>query len=346
MPRRPVRVLGLGSVAVRFRPRGLVVCAVLLLLIVAVGLCTLATGDYAIPVPDVARALLGGGDAATRFVVDSLRAPRLVVALLVGAALGPAGAVFQSITRNPLGSPDIIGFGAGASCGAVAVLVLFHGGPGAVSAGATAGGLGTAAAVYLMALRRRALSSLLLILVGIGVTGMLTAFNEWLLTRASLNDAETAQRWLTGSLSSASWGTAVPLGIGVAVLLPVLLLLGRRLDLMEMGDDCARALGIPAERVRLAAVVLAVGLVAFATAAAGPVAFVALASTQVARRLTRTPGVGLTAAALTGALLTTLSDLAGQHAFPSAQLPVGVATACLGGGYLGLLLLRQGRAAR
>ncbi|MEU6172581.1 iron chelate uptake ABC transporter family permease subunit [Streptantibioticus parmotrematis] len=344
--RRPFRVLRIGdAVSVRIRVRSAVVCAALLAAVVAVGLYTLATGDYSIPVPDVVRALLGGGDQATHFVVDSLRAPRLVTGVLVGAALGASGAVFQSITRNPLGSPDVIGFGTGSACGAVAVIVLAHGDAPEVSAGALAGGLATAAAVYLLALRGGAMQGFRLILVGIGVTGMLTAFDQWMLTRASINDAVTAQIWLTGSLNGRGWAQAVPLAIAVAVLLPCTALLSRQADLLEMGDDAARALGLRVERGRLALVVLAVALVAVATAAAGPVTFVALAAPQIARRMTKSPGVGVGPAAAMGALVVPVSDLAAQRLFPS-ELPVGVATGAVGGVYLAFLLARQWRGGR
>ncbi|MFE2376457.1 FecCD family ABC transporter permease [Streptomyces sp. NPDC059398] len=340
---RVVRIGGL--LAVRVRIRSVAVCAVLLALMVAVALYTLATGDYSIPVADVVRALVGGGDHATRFVVDGLRLPRLLTGVLVGCALGAAGAVFQSITRNPLGSPDVIGFGTGSATGAVVCLVIVHGSPTEVSASAVAGGLLTAAAVYLLAFRRRSVQGFRLILVGIGVTGMLTAFNQWMLTRASLNDALTAQVWLTGSLNSRSWSQVVPLAVAMAVLLPLLLLLNRGGSLLEMGDDSARALGLPVERTRLTLMVTAVALVAVATASAGPVAFVALAAPQLARRLTRAPGVGIGPAAAMGALIMPVSDLAAQRALP-AELPVGVATGAVGGLYLIFLLARQYRRGR
>jgi iron complex transport system permease protein len=326
---RPVRLLRLGErVSLRVRIRSAAVCAVLLTALLAVGLFTLATGDYTIPLPDLVSALFGGGDQATRFVVGSLRAPRLVAGILVGAALGASGAVFQSVTRNPLGSPDVIGFGTGAATGAVAVITLTGGDSAAVAAGALAGGLLTAAAVYLLAFRHGALHGFRLVLVGVGVTGMLTAFNQWMLTRASLNDAVSAQIWLTGSLNAVGWPQTVPPAVALAVLLPPALLLGRGTDLLEL--------------VRLAVVGLAVALVAVATATAGPVTFVALAAPQAARRLTRAPGAGIGPAAVTGALIVPVSDLIAQRALPS-ELPVGVATGAIGGVYLAFLLARQWR---
>ncbi|MFI7099483.1 FecCD family ABC transporter permease [Streptomyces sp. NPDC050161] len=343
---RPFRVLRLADlVTVRVRIRSVVVCVALLAAVTCTGLYTLTTGDYRIPVGDVVRALLGGGDQATRFVVGELRLPRLLTGILVGGALGASGAVFQSITRNPLGSPDVIGFGTGSATGAVIALVLAHGSPLAVSAGAVAGGLLTATAVYLLAFRRRSVQGFRLILVGIGVTGMLTAFNQWLLTRASLNDAVTVQVWLTGSLNGRGWSQVVPLAVAMAVLLPLVLLLNRGGDLLEMGDDSAHALGLAVERTRLLMVLIAVALVAVATASAGPITFVALAAPQVARRLTRAPGVGIGAAAAMGALMMPVSDLAAQRAL-SSELPVGVATGAVGGIYLVFLLSRQWRRGR
>ncbi|MER7849653.1 iron chelate uptake ABC transporter family permease subunit [Kitasatospora sp. NPDC096077] len=353
-PLRPVRpavrpafrVLRLGAwFSVRIRPRAVLVSLALLAAILTVAVVTLTTGDYRIPVPDVVRALLGGGDPGTRFVVDSLRLPRLATGILVGLALGASGAVFQGVTRNPLGSPDVIGFGTGAASGAVAVLVLAHGGPGEVALGALAGGLTVATAVYLLALRGRGIQGFRLVLIGIGVTGMLTAFNQWMLTRASLNDALTAQIWLTGSLNSRGWQQAGPLALALLLLLPPLLLLGPRADQLELGDDSAHTLGLRVERTRLTLMALAVGLVASATAAAGPIGFVALAAPQISRRLTRSPGAGFGPAALTGALLVPLGDLAAQHVL-SSELPVGVATGALGGVYLAFLLAAQWRSSR
>jgi len=315
----------------------------LVLLVVAVG-----TGDFPIPLGDVVAALLGRGDRATSFVVETLRLPRALTALLVGAALGAAGAVFQSISRNPLGSPDIIGFTAGSSAAAVFEIVVVGGGTVAVAAGSIVGGLLTAALVYGLALRGRAggVPGYRLVLVGIGVGATLEAVTSYLLTRSRIEDVQSATVWLTGSLNGRGWEHVWPTAGALAVLLPALAVLQRPLRMIEMGDDTARALGVPVERARLALIVLAVLLTAVATAAAGPVLFVALAAPQIARRLTGATGPGVLTAALTGAVLLLASDVAAQRLFPATPLPVGVMTGAVGGLYLVWLLAQEARKGR
>ncbi len=185
-----------------------------------------------------------------------------------------------------------------------------------------------------------------LILVGIGASAVLQAANSYLLTRSRVEDAQAAQLWITGSLNGRGWEQATPLGIGLAVLLPVLLVAGRSLTLLDLGDDAARALGVDVGRTRALVLVLATALTALAAMAAGPIAFVALAAPQVARRLTGAVGAGLVTAGLTGALMLLVSDLAAQRVFAPTQLPVGVVTGAVGGLYLAWLLVSQWRRGR
>ncbi|MFD7551054.1 FecCD family ABC transporter permease [Streptomyces sp. NPDC059578] len=331
-----------GAVSVRLHLRSLAVGTLLTLAICAVGLVSLTTGSYSASLGDVFAALVGDGPPGVDFIVRELRLPRLLVAVMVGAALGIGGAMFQSVSRNPLGSPDVVGFTTGSATGALVVILLLGGGLRATAFGAVVGGLLTAALVYVLAFRRRA-QGFRLILTGIGIAAMLNAFNAYLLTRASLNDAQTAQLWLTGSLNGRRWDHVVPLALALLLLVPVASALGRRMTLLEMGDDTARARGVPVEPTRLALLVTSVALTAVATAAAGPIPFVALAAPQLARRLTGSPGSGLLPAALMGALLLTAADLATQRALAPTQLPVGIGTAALGGLYLAWLLGRQWR---
>ncbi|MFC5156781.1 FecCD family ABC transporter permease [Streptomyces amakusaensis] len=331
-----------GAVSLRFHFRSLAAGTLLAAVTLAVGVVSLTTGSYQASVPDVIATLFGGGPDGLDFIVNELRLPRLLVAVMVGVALGMSGAMFQSISRNPLGSPDVIGFTTGSATGALIVILLLGGGLQSVAAGAVVGGLATAAVVYGLAFRR-GVQGFRLILIGIGTTAMLASFNAYLLTRAALADAHTAQLWLTGSLNGRRWEHALPLALALLVLVPAALALGRRMSLLEMGDETARARGVPAEPTRLALLVTSVGLTAVATAAAGPIAFVALAAPQLARRLTRSAGSGLLPAALMGALLLVVGDLAAQRVLAPTQLPVGVATAALGGVYLAWLLSREWR---
>lgn len=342
---RRALVVRAGPVSLRVEPRVLLVCAGLLLAALAVSVALVGTGDYRIAPADVLRSLAGRGDAGQDFVVRQLRLPRVVVALLVGAALGMAGAAFQTVARNPLGSPDVIGFGQGSAAGALLVIVVFKGSSYEIAAGAVAGGLLTGLAVYLLAWKR-GVHGYRLVLVGIGASAVLSAVTSYLLVRADYVDAARAVVWLTGSLDGRDWDQVWPLLGACAVLMPLLLAHGRGLRVTEMGDDAAYALGVRVERVRLTVVAAAVLLTASATAAAGPIAFVALTAPQLARRLTRAPGVSLLPSALMGSALLVTADWAAQRAFGSGQVPVGVATGVLGGAYLLWLLVAERRAGR
>lgn len=309
--------------------------------LLALVLLAVTGGDYPVPVGEALAVLVGQAEGPSVVVVRDLRLPRALAAIGVGAALGLSGALFQTLVRNPLGSPDLIGFTQGAAAGAVAGIVL-AGLTGAGLAGAAlAGGVLTALVVYLAAFRRGVLGTRL-VLVGIGVGAMLNAVTWWLLTRAGLTTAQTAAAWLIGSLNARGWAHVVVLALALAALLPVVVLAGRWLRILQLGDDVARALGVPLGGAQLLVVALGVGLCAVAVAVAGPVPFVALAAPQLARRLAG-GGLALAPAALVGAVLLLGSDILAQRAFGSVSLPVGVATGVLGGVYLAWLLGREGR---
>jgi iron complex transport system permease protein len=335
-----------GGLSVRVTPRPVVVGVLLAVVAFAIAVVSLTVGDFPLSTTDVLRTLIGNGTPLSDFAVTELRAPRVLTALGVGTAFGVAGAVFQSLSRNPLGSPDIIGFTTGSATGALVGVLLLGGGTLIVSGGAVLGGLVVAAIVYLLAFQGGSVRPHQLILVGIGMSAVLAATNGYLLTRARLGDAMQAAVWLTGSLNGRGWEHAVPVGAALAVLLPVVLVLARPLDTLALGDELAGALGVQVERARLLLLIAAVALTAVATASAGPVAFVALAAPQVARRLTKAPGANLITAGLTGAVLLSGADLTAQRLLAPTQLPVGVVTGALGGAYLIWLLAAQRRASR
>lgn len=342
----PTRVIRTpGGLSVRFDGRSGLVLLVLTVAALAVGVVLIGSGDFAMSPGDVVATLFGKGTVSQEFIVRDLRLPRVLVGLLVGGALGIGGAVFQSVSRNPLGSPDVIGFGQGATVGALGVIVLFHGGAAAVSAGALAGGLLTGVGIYLLAWKR-GVHGYRLVLVGVGVAAMLTAVNYYLITKADLNDATRAVLWMTGTLDGRDWTQVWPLLALCAVLAPPVVGYARPLRVMEMGDDAAYALGIPVERVRVLLMGAAALLVAAATAAAGPIAFVSLSAPQLARRLTRAPGPNLAASALMGAVLLLAADWVATNAFGDRELPVGVVTGVLGGCYLLWLLVTERKAGR
>ncbi|BDH04524.1 MULTISPECIES: FecCD family ABC transporter permease [Streptomyces] len=334
-----------GGLSLRLDPRSLVVVALLLVAVLAAGVALIGTGDAHIPAADVLRALVGDGSPSQDFIVNELRLPRLLVGLLVGASLGLGGALFQSISRNPLGSPDVLGLSQGSTAGALVMIVLFSGSATAVTVGALVGGLVTGIGIYLLAWKQ-GVHGYRLVLVGIGVSAVLTAVNGYLITKADMVDAARAVVWMTGSLSGRDWTQVWPLLILCAVLVPLVLANGRGLRMLEMGDDVAHALGVRVHRVRLVLMVCAVLLTAAATAAAGPVGFVALTAPQLARRLTRSPGPNLVPSLCMGAALLVTADWISQRAFGADQLPVGVVTGVVGGAYLLWLLVTERRAGR
>ncbi|WP_026548124.1 iron-enterobactin ABC transporter permease [Paenarthrobacter nicotinovorans] len=322
--------------------RSILVCIPLILATLAVAVASLATGDYDVSVPQVLQAFAGDAPGLAQTIVMEWRLPRVLAALVFGAALGMSGGIFQSMTRNPLGSPDIIGFNTGAYTGALIVMLTIGGGYLGIAAGALVGGILTALAVYLLAYRRGS-QGFRLIIVGIGISAMLAAFNHWLILQAELEAALAAAVWGAGSLNGITWEQAAPAAVVVAVVGLGTLAAARRMQLLEMGDDAARALGVRAEPTRLLLLVLGVALTAAVTAVAGPIAFVALAAPQLARRLTRSAGITLVPSAVMGAFLLAASDLAAQRLFAPIQLPVGVVTVCIGGIYLVWLLAREAR---
>lgn len=334
-----------GGLSVRLDARAALVVVLLLLAALAAGVALIGTGDFPISAGDVLKTLAGNGNAGQEFIVDELRLPRVLVGLLVGASLGLGGALFQAVTRNPLGSPDVLGLGQGATAGALVMIVLFSGSAAEVTVGALVGGLVTGLAIYLLAWKQ-GVHGYRLVLVGIGVSAIVTAVNGYLLTVSDIVDAARAVVWMTGSLSGRDWDQVWPLLGLCAVLVPLVLVNARGLRMLEMGDDVAGALGVRVERVRALLMVSAVLLTATATAAAGPVSFVALTAPQLARRLTRSPGPNLLPSLCMGAALLVTADLTSQRLFGADQLPVGVVTGVLGGVYLLWLLVTERRAGR
>jgi len=313
--------------------RPAIVVAVLLALIAVVWAVTIFTGTYRIGAARVLDVLAGGGTGTDRFIIIDQRLPRVTAALLVGAALGASGALFQSLSRNPLGSPDIIGFTTGSATGALVIILAAGGSSLGIAGGALLGGLATAVFVYLFA-ATRGVTGNRLVLVGIAIGAMLASVNDYLITRADLESAEGAKAWLYGSLNIVTWPQVTPLALALVPLLPLTLIIARPLRMMEMGDDTAAALGVTIGRTRRQVLLIGVTLTGAAIMVAGPIGFLALAAPQLARRLTRAAGLTIIPTAVLGALLLAAADLAAQRVLAPFQIPVGLVTGALGGAYL------------
>jgi iron complex transport system permease protein len=336
-----VRLPRLGW-STRVDARSVAVTASLAVAGVAVFAWSLSVGDFPVPIGDVLASLVGGGSEDAAFIVRTLRLPRGLAALLVGAGFGLAGAIFQRLARNPLASPDIIGVNAGAAVAAVFMIVIVDASGVQVTFGALAGSIVTSLAIYLLAYKR-GVTGYRLVLVGIGVTAVLTSITQYLLTRAEIFEAQRAVVWLTGSLNGRDWEHVRPIALALALLVPVTIGLARHLRALELGDDAARGLGTRVEWARGALLLSGVALAAIGTAAAGPIGFVALVSPQIARRLVRERSLALVPSAVCGALLVISADLVGRRLFAPTELPVGVITAIVGAPYLLYLLARANK---
>jgi iron complex transport system permease protein len=343
---RPGRVtLRRGDASVRIDVRLLVAGGALLGILLAALVASVALGEFSIPPLDVLATLVGQGDRSTNFIVLDLRLPRALVAILCGAALGLAGAVFQQVTLNPLASPDIVGVAGGASLAAIAVIVLGSAdGTWEVPLAALGGALVSGALLYGLAWKK-GVQGYRLVLVGIGLAAFMQAGVSYVLTEGRIFEVSRAYLWMVGSVNGSSWDQVWPLVIALVVFVPVIVLLGRQLDILQLGDDVARGLGLNVERARLGLLASAVALTGIAVSAAGPVGFVAFIAPHLARRISRaTTGAGLLPlAAGSGAVLVLVSDLVGRLAFSPTEIPVGIVTSVLAAPYFLLLLRRANR---
>lgn len=338
-----------GPISFLWRPRVVLVCVIAAALIVFLGALSIGLGDYPISVPQVLEVIFQGeGSRVERLVVLEWRMPRVATAIAVGCALGLSGALTQTVTRNALASPDILGITTGASAMAVTVIVLGSGGGFAgwlagigIPLAALLGAILSATVIWALAWRRQA-DSYRLVLVGIIITALLSSYINFLMVRAELRDASQAQFWLTGSLARSEWSTTIPIAVLVIVCAPLLAWIAYQALATTLGPDLARALGQRVNAVQVAMLALAVALAAVAVSAAGPIGFIAFVAPQVALRLCGVPSPPLAASALTGAVLLLGADIVTQEVLP-VELPVGIVTSALGGIFLIYLLVQRTR---
>jgi iron complex transport system permease protein len=348
------------SMSMLIRPRTVAVNLALSALVFALFLIAVAVGTRFIPLDEVLSGLAGQADRATTLTVRQFRLPRVVVAVLVGAALGLAGALVQAVTRNPIAAPDVLGVTAGASLGGVLVLLAFggtsfgYGGAAAglskfgVPLGAIAGAFAAAAIVLVIGGSRAGVGTYLtfstqrVVLAGIICHAAFIGLVHWGLATGDVDQATKAATWLVGSLHGRGWEHVAGVAIALAVLFPIALTLGGRLTALALGEPSAATLGVRVGRSQLGLFVVAFALTGTAAAAAGPIDFVALLAPQIARRLVRVPGVPLVASALTGSAMLLAADLLARLAIPGVELPAGTVTAVVGAPYLLWLVVRTG----
>ena len=303
------------------------------------------SGSYFLSYSQIWHSIINPGENATvDRIVWRLRFPRIITALFVGGTLGLAGAVFQSLSRNPLGSPDILGFTTGAATGAILQIILINAGPWQTILAAIAGGLITSFIIFLLSYtRHQPLSITRLVLIGIGIGATLSGINTILLVMGNLDQAASAQLWLSGSLNIRTLQHALSIALIFLVVTSIIFSQSRKLSLMELGDDLAKQLGINLKRTRLISIIAAIILTAGAIAVAGPIAFVALAAPQLAKRIIKSPNLVLLASALMGAILVAGADLLTLRFTLNLNLPIGLVTGLLGATYLIWLLKYQSR---
>lgn len=331
-------------VSFRLDLRAALVFAALAALAFAGTVAHLAVGEYPVPPLDVVRALLGmpTSDASHSFIVGTLRLPRALVALAVGAALAVSGAVLQGLTRNALAAPDIIGINSGAALAAVTLIVAF---PSVSSAyippAAFGGALVVALLLYLLAWRGSS-SPMRLILIGIGLASVAHAVTWFMITSGDIQEVSRALIWLNGSVYARSWEELWALAPWAIVLIPFALIYARHLNALGLGDDVATGLGSRVELSRALLLLASVGLAGAAVATAGSMVFVGLMAPHIARQLVGPSGGALLpVAAVCGAALVVIADLVGRVAFAPTEIPAGIVTAVLGAPYFVFLLYRN-----
>ncbi|MFB7863842.1 FecCD family ABC transporter permease [Streptomyces sp. NPDC056069] len=317
--------------------RSALAVALLVLLLAALSVAYLCVGERFVPPSEVLDVLLGPGRS---FVVEDLRLPRLGTGLMVGAAFGIAGALVQTVARNPLASPDVIGISQGAGAVTVAAMTFGLVPYDVVPYVSIAGGVLAAVLVYVFAWRG-GLHATRFVLIGIGFAIALRSLTHLFMTKGDYLVAQQAQIWMTGSLNGRGWDESAPLRWTLLVMLPAVLWAARAQRTVSLDDDTATALGVRLGRVRLGLVAVGVVLASVATGVAGPVDFVALLAPQIARRTTRTAQIPLLCSALLGALVVVVADLLGRRLLAPTELPVGVLTAAVGAPYLIWLIVRS-----
>ncbi|WP_025733560.1 FecCD family ABC transporter permease [Carnimonas nigrificans] len=326
------------TLSVTFPKRSLKGCALLSCVLILAVILSLGIGTIMLSPAQVIAALLGKGDPINVYLIHQLRLERIGAALASGAGFGLAGCLLQTLTRNRLAMPDIIGINNGATGFAVASIVALPMGlapplwalVGAVTATALtfalAGGVGTRGYRF--------------IIVGVGVGALFGALTNLMLARSSIDEANAAFAWTVGSLNSTGSGAQWMMWIGLLVCLPAALCYARQLSGLRFAEAVAQGWGLRPARLRVLALVLAVVCAALAVALAGPVGMIALAGPECARWLSSKRTMPVVNSAIAGAVLMMLADLLGRTLFSPVEIPVGIVTSLLGSPFLIWLLLR------
>lgn len=316
----------------------LIVTLGLLILTLICAYMMLALGNTNYSLTTIIRVLSKENVPGVTFVIRTLRMPRMLGGLFAGFAFGIAGCVFQTLLKNSLASPNVIGISSGSSVAALVCMLVFHISGISVSLIAVAAGLLTTLLIVLLA-HIRGYTTYKLILIGIGIQAMMNAIISYLLSRSSQYDIPSALRWLSGSLSAIQQTELWMLMAAVLLFAPVIVLLNRPLRILELGDHLATSLGVNVTKTRTVLMVSAIFLISFATAVTGPIAAISFLAGPLAKRITKAGFSSELTAGFMGSLLVLGSDLIGQHLLP-VSFPVGVITGLIGAPFLLFLLIR------
>lgn len=323
------------------RRRWIIVTSLLVILTLVFSCAMLLLGNTIYPVEVVIRSLMGEEIQGANFAVNKIRFPRMLAGLFAGFAFGVAGYIFQTMLRNPLANPNILGITSGSSVAAVFCITVIHASNAVVSIAAVIGGLVTVIVMYFLA-RGRSFSIGRLIIIGIGIQAMLDAVISYIILKSAQQDIPSALRWLSGSLNGSKMSELPPLIIMVIIFTPIMLVLGKQLSMLELGEQMATSLGVATDKMRVTLIVSSVFMIAIATATTGPIAFVSFLAGPIANRLVGVSASNILPAGLVGGILVLFADLIGQFAF-EYRFPVGVITGILGAPYLIYLLIRMNR---
>ena len=313
------------------------------LLLLTGTLVALGTGSSMVSPWRVVQTLIGQGDATESLIINTFRMPRVLMAIMVGIGLGIAGVIMQGLVRNPLASPDVLGVTDGASFVAVAIITLFAESISMflMPAFVFAGGVITVMAIYFIAWNN-GVAPRRMILIGIGMASLLTAARTVMMTQSSIDKTSAAQVWLSGSLNTANWQQVQILSVWYLLLVPFLILAMRSLTAQSLGDDVAKGLGSRLTPERFGLIMLSTALATASVAFCGSIGFVGLMAPHITRRLVgNMPELLLPGAAMVGALLVVVSDLAGRMVLAPLEVPVGIFTALIGGPYFIYLLVTK-----
>ncbi|MNZ25966.1 putative siderophore transport system permease protein YfhA [compost metagenome] len=291
----------------------------------------------------VLKHLLGMGTGEYDFVINTHRLPRMLVSLLVGAALGLSGLILQGVIRNPLASPDIIGITGGASVGAI-IFITYCLGTFSIKwlpLGAIVGAAVVSFAIYLLSWYK-GVTPYRLVLIGIGMAAVTSALTTMMIVVSATDIASKAYIWMTGSVYGATWSHVQSMLVWVVVFAPLALLFSRAVNVQQLGDDVATGLGAKVELQRFGLLIVSVALAGSAVAYAGAIGFVGLIAPHAAKKLVNGSFGGLVPVTmLLGGIIVSVSDVVGRTAFLPLDIPAGVFTAGIGAPFFLYLLYKK-----